>query len=69
MTKSRRTRWTRHVARIGKNRNAYRILVGNPEGKRTLGRPRHWLVNNSKIHLILIGWDDMDWIDLAQDRD
>jgi hypothetical protein len=39
--KSRRMRWARHVARMGEKRNAYRMLVGNPEGKRPLGRPRH----------------------------
>jgi hypothetical protein len=49
--------------------NAYRILVGKPEGKRSLGRPRHRWVNNIKMGLIVIGWDGMDWIDLAQDRD
>jgi hypothetical protein len=52
-----------------KKRNAYRILVGNPEGKRPLGRPRHRWVDNFKIDLRGIGWDGMDCIDLAQDRD
>jgi hypothetical protein len=60
MIKSRRMRWAGHVARIGEMRNAYRILVGKPEGKRPLGRPRRWWVNS-------IEWDGMDWIDLAQD--
>jgi hypothetical protein len=50
-------------------RNAYRILVGKPEGRRPLGRPRCMWVDNIKIHLREIGWDGMDWIDLAQDRD
>jgi hypothetical protein len=50
-------------------RNAYRILVGKPEGRRPLGRPRHWWVDNIKMDLREIGWDDMDRIDLAQDRD
>jgi hypothetical protein len=50
-------------------RNAYRILVGNPEGKRTLGRQRNRWVGNIKIDLGEIGWDGMDWIDLAQNRD
>jgi hypothetical protein len=50
-------------------RNAYRILLGNPEGRRPLGRPRHMWVDNIKMDLREIGWDDMDWIDLAQDRD
>jgi hypothetical protein len=47
--KSRRMRWERHVARMGEKRNAYRILVGKPEGKRSLGRPRRRLVDNIKI--------------------
>jgi hypothetical protein len=46
-----------------------RILVGNPEGKRPLGRPRRRWVDNIKINLREIGWDGMDWIDLAKDRD
>jgi hypothetical protein len=50
-------------------RNACRILVGKPEGKRPLGRPRRWWVDNTKIDLREIGLDGMDWIDLAQDRD
>jgi hypothetical protein len=54
---------------MGEKRNAYRILVRHPEGKRPLGRPRRRWVNNIKIHLREIGWDGMDWIDLAQDRD
>jgi hypothetical protein len=54
---------------MGKKRNAYRILVGKPEGKRPLGRPRRRWVDNIKMHLREIGWDGMDWIDLAQDRD
>jgi hypothetical protein len=49
-------------------RNAYRILVGNPEG-RPLGRPRRRWVDNIKMDLREIGWDGVDWIDLAQDRD
>jgi hypothetical protein len=53
----------------GDQRNSYRILVGKPERKRPLGRPRRRLVDNIKIDLREIGWDGMDWIDLAQDRD
>jgi hypothetical protein len=53
----------------GEKRYACRILVGNPEGKRPLGRPRRRLVDNIKMDLRDIGWDDMDWIDLAQGRD
>jgi hypothetical protein len=54
---------------IGEKRNAYRILVGNPEGQRPLGIPRRRWVNNFKMDLREIGWDGMDYIDLAQDRD
>jgi hypothetical protein len=69
MIKSRRMRWVGHVARMGVKRNAYRILVGKPEGKRQLGRPRRRSVDNIKIDLREIECDDIDWIDLAQDRD
>jgi hypothetical protein len=68
MIKSRRIRWAGHVARKGEKRNTYRILVGKPEGKRPLGTPRRRWVNNIKIDLREVGWDGMDWIDLAQDR-
>jgi hypothetical protein len=54
---------------MGEKRNAYRILVGNPEGMRPLGRPRRRWVDNIKMDLREIGWYGMDWIDLAQDRD
>jgi hypothetical protein len=54
---------------MGEKRNAYRILVGNPEGKIPLGRTRRKWADNIKMDLIEIGWDGMDWIDLAQDRD
>jgi hypothetical protein len=67
--KSRRMRWAEHVARMGETRNAYRILVGKPEGKRPLGRPRRRGVDNIKMDLREIEWDGMDWIELAQDRD
>jgi hypothetical protein len=53
----------------GVKRNACRILVGKPEGKRPLGRPRHRWVDNIKMDLREIGWGDTDWINLAQDRD
>jgi hypothetical protein len=50
-------------------KNAYRILLGKPEGKRPLGRSRRRWVNNIKMNLRETGWDGMDWIDLAQGRD
>jgi hypothetical protein len=53
---------------MGEKRNAYRILVGKPEGKRALGRQRRRWVDNIKMALIKIEWDGMDWIDLAQDE-
>jgi hypothetical protein len=58
-------RWAGHVARLGEKRNAYRILVG----KRPVGRSRRRWVDNIKMGFREIGWDGMDWIDLAQDRD
>jgi hypothetical protein len=67
--KSRRMRWAGHVAQMGENRNAYRLLVGKPEGKRPLGRPRCRWADNIKIDLLEIGWGGVDWIGLAQDRD
>jgi hypothetical protein len=69
MIKSRRMRWAVHVTRMGEKMNAYRIVVRKPEGKRPLGRPRRRWVDNVKIDLREIGWEIMDWIDLAQDRD
>jgi hypothetical protein len=50
-------------------RNAYRILVAKPEGKRPLGRPIQRWVDNIKMDLRDVGWDGVDWIDMAQDRD
>jgi hypothetical protein len=62
-------KWAGHVARMGENTNVYRTLVGEPEGKRPLGRPRRRWVDNIKLNLREIGWDGVDWIDMAQDRD
>jgi hypothetical protein len=67
--KARRMRWAGNVARIGEKRNAYKLLVGKPKGKRTLGRPRRRCVDNIKMDFLEIGWGDVDWIGLAQDRD
>jgi hypothetical protein len=69
MIKSRRMIFPGHIARIGAKRNACRILLGKPDGKIPLGRPRRRCVNNIKIDLREMGWDDMDWLDLAQDTD
>jgi hypothetical protein len=60
MIKSRRMRWAGHVASMGETRNAYRILVGKPEGKRPLERPRRRWVDNIKMDLGEIGWDGRD---------
>jgi hypothetical protein len=54
---------------MGEKSTTYRILVGKPEGKRPLGRPRRRWVDNIKMDLTEIGWDGMDWIDLAEGRD
>jgi hypothetical protein len=53
---------------MGEKRNAYRLLVGKPEGKRPLGRPGRRWVDNIKIDILNIGWGGVDWIGLAQDR-
>jgi len=67
--KSRRMLWAGHVARMGEERVVYRVLVGKPEGKRPLGKPRHRWVNNIRTDLQEVGCGYMDWIWLAQDRD
>ncbi|KAJ4441826.1 hypothetical protein ANN_11685 [Periplaneta americana] len=67
--KFRRLRWAGHVARMGESRNAYRVLVGRPEGKRPLGRPRRRWEDNIKMDLREVGYDGRDWINLARDRD
>jgi hypothetical protein len=54
---------------MGERRGAYRALVGKPEGRRPLGRPRRRREDNIKIYLQEVGWGGMDWINLAQDRD
>jgi hypothetical protein len=64
---SRRMRWVGHVARMGEGRGVYRILVGRPEGKRHLGRPRRRGEDNIKMDLREIGIDGANWIQLAQD--
>jgi hypothetical protein len=69
MIKSSRMRRAGQVARMGETRNAYSLLVGKPVGKRPLGRPRRRWVDNIKMDLREIGWNGMDWIELAQYRD
>ena len=67
--KARRMRWAGHVARMGEERGAYRVLVGKPEGKRALGRPRRRWVDNIRMDLQEVGYGSVDWIGLPQDRD
>jgi hypothetical protein len=67
--KARRMSWVGHVNHMGKVRGAYNILVGRPEGKRPLGRPRHRWEDGIKMDLRDTGFGDVDWIHLAQDRD
>jgi hypothetical protein len=69
LIKSRRMRWTGHIAPMGEKRNAYRLLVGKPEGRRPLGGPRRRWVDNVKMNLLDISWGGVDWIGLAEDRD
>jgi hypothetical protein len=66
--KSRKMRWAGHVAGMGEGRGIYRVLVGRPEGKRPLGRPRHTWKDNIKMDLSEIGINGANWIQLAQDR-
>jgi len=69
MIKSRKMKWVGHVARIGARRGVYRVLVGKPEGKRPPGRPRRRWEDYIMMDLQEVGCGDMDWIELAQDRD
>jgi hypothetical protein len=62
-------RQAENAARMGEKRNAHVLLVGKPEGKRPLGRPRRRRVDNIKMHLGVTGLENIDWIDLTQDRD
>ena len=66
--KSRRMSWARHVVRMGEERGVYRVLVGKPEGKRPLGRPRRRWVDNIRMDLQEVGYGYMDWVGRAQDR-
>jgi len=66
--KSRRMRWAGHMVHIGEGRGVYRVLVGKPEGKRPLRRPRRRWEDNIQMVLQEVGCGGMDWIELAQDR-
>jgi hypothetical protein len=66
--KFRRMRWAWHLERMGEKRNVYRLLVGKPERKRPLGRQRCRRMDNIRMDLGEVGWRDVDWIGLAQDR-
>jgi hypothetical protein len=67
--KSRRIRWAGHVARMGEERNVYRVLMRKPEGKRLFGRPRRRWADGIRIYLREIGWGSVDWLQLPQNRD
>jgi hypothetical protein len=67
--KSRKMRWAVHVARMGEERNVYRVLMGKPEGKRPFGRQRRRWEDWIRMDLWEIGWGSVDWIQLVQDRD
>jgi hypothetical protein len=69
LMESRRMRWVGHVARMGEGRNVYRVLVGKPEGKIPLERPRRRWEDGIKMDLREIGWGGVEWIHLAEDRD
>jgi hypothetical protein len=66
--KVRRMRWAEHVAQMGEKRNAYRLLMGKPEGRRPIRKPRRRWLDNIMMDLVEVGWDDVDWIGLARDR-
>jgi hypothetical protein len=67
--RSRRMRWAGHVARMGEERKMYKVLVGKPEGKRPLGRPKRRWEDGVRMDLREIGLVSVDWIRLAQERD
>jgi hypothetical protein len=69
VVKSRQMRWAGHVACMGEDTGVHRVLVGKPEGKRPLGRPRRRWEDNIKMDLQKVGGGGGDWMELAQDRD
>jgi hypothetical protein len=66
---SRRIRWAGHVARMGEERKLYKVLVGKPKGKSPFGRLRHRWQDGIRMDLRETSWEDVDWVQLAQDRD
>jgi hypothetical protein len=68
INKARRMRWAGHIARMWEKRNACRVLMGKPERKRPLGKSKHRWLHNIKMDLVEVGWGDVNWICLAQDR-
>ena len=69
VVKSRRMRWAGHVARMGQGRGGYRVLMGKPERKKPMGRPRRRWEDNIEMDLEEVGGGCGDWMELAQDRD
>jgi hypothetical protein len=69
VSKSRTMRWVWHVARVGETKNAYRISIEKPEGKRPLERPRHRWEDNIRMDLREVGWEGVDLVRLTQDSD
>ena len=67
--KSRKMRWAGYVALMDEERGVYRVLVGKPERKRRLGRPRRRWIDNIRMDLQEVGCGYVDWIELAQDKD
>jgi hypothetical protein len=67
--KTRRMKWARHVARMGEMINGYKVYVRKPDGNRPLGRPRRRWEDNIRMDLREVGWEGVDWIHVAQDRD
>jgi hypothetical protein len=67
--KPKKMRWAVHVARMREKRNAYRLFLGKPQGKRPLGRPRCRWLDSIGMDLLEVGWSDVEWIGIAQDRD
>jgi len=69
VVKSRLMRWAEHVARMGEDRSVHRVLVGKPEGKRPLRRPRRRWEDNIKMDIQEVGGGRGEWMELTQDRD